>query len=130
MAETRGPNAIPQPAESTGEGERMPERLLDQAAEAVRTVADEARDLARGTYERSADYVRRGLDRYPEAGRYLSEGSRVASRPVEQNPILAVLAAGVVGYLLAYLLHGRSSRSVRDRLPEYAKTREYSRHRE
>ena len=109
-------------------GERTSDGLVNQAKEAVRTAAEGASDLARDTYGRGADYVRQGLDRYPEAGRYLSEGSRVVSRPVEQNPIIAVLAAGAVGYLLAYLIHGSRFRLVRDRLPDYAQTREYSRH--
>jgi hypothetical protein len=41
-----------------------------------------------------------GWDSLPDADRY----SRAVSRPVEQNPLLAILAAGAVGYLLAYLI--------------------------
>jgi len=90
----------------------------------VRNVAESASDLARDTYETGARYVREGLDRYPEAGRYISEGSRAVSRPVEQNPLMAIFAAGALGYLLAYLIHGGGFQSIRDSVPDYARTRD------
>jgi len=114
--------------ESAGEG------LVDQARETVRDAADTASSLARDAYETGARYVREGLDRYPEAGRYLdeggryiSEGSRAVSRPVEENPLLAVLMAGAAGYLLAYLIHGGSR--GRESVPDYARTRDYNEYR-
>ena len=36
---------------------------------------------------------RDGLDRYPEAGRSISEGAQAVSRPVEQHPLTAILLA-------------------------------------
>jgi hypothetical protein len=74
-----------------------------------------------------ARYVRDGLDRYPEAGRYISEGAQAVSRPVEQYPLTAILLAGAVGYLLAYLIHGGGSRWGREDVPDYARTRDYDR---
>ena len=103
--------------------------MVGQATEAVRNVAESASDLAQDTYERGTRSVREGLGRYPEAGRYLSEGSRALSRPIEQNPLLAILAAGALGYLLAYLIHGGGFQAIQDALPDYARPREDSRRR-
>jgi hypothetical protein len=47
---------------------------------------------------------------------------------VEQNPVLAILAAGAVGYLLAYLVHGGGLRSIREAVPDLARMRDRSRH--
>ncbi len=61
--------------------------------------------------------------------------SRAVSRPVEQNPLVAILAAGAVGYLLAYVIHGsgfQGSRwqGYRDSVPDYAGKRGSSRRRD
>src|SRR5215207_9779213 len=103
MAQTRGPSTNPRRGSSANQGKGTAEGVVGQAAEAVHDVAESTSRLARDTYETGARYVREGLNRYPEAGRYLSEGGRAVGRPVEQNPVLAILAAGAVGYLLAYL---------------------------
>jgi dodecin len=129
MAQTRGPSINPQRGSGASQGKGTAEGVVGQAAEAVHNVAESASRLARDTYETGARYVREGLNRYPEAGRYLSEGGRAVSRPVEQHPVLAILAAGAVGYLLAYLIHGGRFQSLRESVPDYARTREYSRHR-
>jgi len=129
MAQTRGPNANPQRGGSATQGERTAEGVVGQATEAVRNVAESASDLAQDTYERGARSVREGLGRYPEAGRYLSEGGRALSRPIEQNPLLAILAAGALGYLLAYLIHGGGFQAIQDAVPDYARTRDDSRRR-
>src|SRR3954453_24033491 len=105
-AQTRGPSANPQRGGSATQGERTAEGVVGQSAEAVRNVAESASDLAQDTYERGARAVREGLDRYPEAGRYLSEGSRALSRPIEQNPLLPILAAGAVAAPLAHRTPG------------------------
>jgi len=129
MAQTRGPSTSPQRGSSASQGRGTAEGVVGQAAEAAHNVAESTSKLARDTYETGTRYVREGLSRYPEAGRYLSEGSRAVGRPVEQNPVLALLAAGAVGYLLAYLIHGGGFQSLRESVPDYARTREYSRHR-
>ena len=108
MADTRAPGAAPHPSGATPEG------VVGQATEAVRHVAESASELAQDTYERGARYVRDGLDRYPEAGRSISEGAQAVSRPVEQYPLTAIVIAGAVGYLLAYLIHGSGSRWGRE----------------
>ena len=104
-------------------GQGTSEGLVEQATEAVRNVASSASDLAQDAYETGARYARDGWDSLPDVDRY----SRVVSRPVEQNPLLAILAAGAVGYLLAYLIHGGGFQSRREGVPDYARTREYSR---
>src|SRR5215210_5981485 len=129
MAQTRGPSTNPQRGSSANQGKGAAEGGVGQVGEAVHDVAESASRLARDTYETGVRYVREGLNRYPEAGRYLSEGGRAVGRPIEQNSVLAILAAGAVGYLLAYLIHGGRFQSLRESVPDYARTREYSRHR-
>jgi len=124
MAETRGPNVNTQ-QRGGSQGQGTSEGLVGQATEAVRNVAESASNLAQDTYERGARYAREGWDSLPDVDRY----GRAISRPVEQNPVLALLAAGAVGYLLAYLIHGGGFQSRRENVPDYARTREYSRHR-
>jgi ElaB/YqjD/DUF883 family membrane-anchored ribosome-binding protein len=102
--------------------------VVGQATEAVRHVAESASELAQDTYQRGAGYVRDGLDRYPEAGRSIREGTQAVSRPVEQHPLTAILVAGAVGYLLAYLIHGSGFRGGREDVPDYGRTRDYNRH--
>ena len=126
MAETRGPNATPQSGGSSNHGQGTAEGVVDQATEAVRNVAESASDLARDTYETGARYVREGLDRYPEAGRSIREGSRAVSRPSEQYPLAAVLLFGAFGYLVGYL-HGSGWQWNQENVPDYARTRDSSR---
>src|SRR5215217_6408002 len=106
MAENRPSSAGTRPPEAAPTPAAAPEGVVEQATEAVRNVAESASELAQDTYERGARYVRDGLHRYPEAGRYIREGAQAVSRPVEQYPLTALLLAGAVGYLLAYLIHG------------------------
>ena len=93
----------------------------------MRNVAESASELAQGTYERGARYVRDGLDCYPETDRYIREGTQAVSRPVEQHPLTALLIAGAFGYLLAYLIHGGGLRWGREDVPDYGRTRDYDR---
>src|SRR3954471_7989883 len=86
MAQTRGPSTHPQRGSSASQGKDTAEGVVGQAAETVHNVAESTSRLARDTYETGARYMREGLSRYPEAGRYLSEGSRAVGRPVEQHP--------------------------------------------
>jgi ElaB/YqjD/DUF883 family membrane-anchored ribosome-binding protein len=124
MADDRAPRATTQPTDAAPASGARPEGVVGQATEAVRHVAESASELAQDTYERGARYVRDGMDRYPEAGRYISEGTQAVSRPVEQHPLTALLIAGAVGYLLAYLIHGSGFRWGREDVPDYARTRD------
>ena len=78
-----------------------------QAKDAVRDYADQATDVASKAYEQGKRYVDQGRERYPEAERYYREGSKAISRQVEESPLVAIMVAGAVGYLLAVLIHGR-----------------------
>ena len=127
MADDRAPGTTAQPKVAAPASGATPEGVVEQTTETVRNVAESASELAQDTYERGARYVRDGLDRYPEAGRYISEGTRAVSRPVEQHALTAILLAGAVGYLLAYLIHGSGSRWGREDVPDYARTRDYDR---
>src|SRR3954463_9236443 len=73
---------------------RAVRRRFFRALNVCDTPAESTSRLARDTYETGARYVREGLSRYPEAGRYLSEGGRAVGRPGEQDPDLASLAGG------------------------------------
>jgi hypothetical protein len=110
VSNTRAPGATTQPIDVAPAGQA------------------DASELAQDTYERGARYLRDGLDRYPEAGRSISEGEQAVSRPVEQHPLTAILVAGAVGYLLAYLIHGSGFRGGREDVPDYGRTRDYDRH--
>jgi uncharacterized protein YjbJ (UPF0337 family) len=109
------------------EAEGTAENLLGQAKDAVRQVADSASEYAQDAYDRGSRYVRQEWDRHPEANRYFREGREMISSPVEANPIAAILIAGAVGYLLAYLIHGSGWQWNRESVPDYARTRNYSR---
>ena len=126
MAEGSRPSTNPQRGGSANQGEGTAEGVVGQATEAVRNVAESASDLARDTYETGARYVREGLDRYPGAGRSISEGSRAVSRPIEHNPLVAILIAGAVGYLVGYMIHGSGWQWNRESVPDYARRRAYS----
>jgi hypothetical protein len=125
MPANTGPSTNLQGRISPNPGEGTAEGVVGQATEAVRNVAESASDLAQDTYEAGARYVREELDRYPEAGRYISEGGRAVSRPIEQNPLMAALIFGVFGYLVGYL-HGSGWQWNRESVPDYARRRAYS----
>ena len=120
MQGNREPTSGPQASGHANQREKATdEGLVGQATEAVRNVAESASDFARDTYETGARYAREGWDGLPDVDRY----SRAVSRPVAENPLVAILAAGAVGYLLAYVIHGSGWQGDRDRVPDYARTR-------
>jgi hypothetical protein len=119
MQGNRGPTGNAQGRGSANQTGGTTEGLVDQATEAVRNVADSAADLARDTYDTGARYVREGWDSLPDVDRY----GRAVSRPIEQNPLVAILAAGAVGYLVAYLIHGGGMHFGGETRPEYRRSR-------
>ncbi|WP_375463516.1 CsbD family protein [uncultured Methylobacterium sp.] len=66
---------------------------LGQVKDTLRGVADNVTDYASDAYDRRDEYLRSGRQ---------AVGSRV-----EENPLIALMIAGAVGYGLALLLHGR-----------------------
>lgn len=71
-----------------------------QAKDTLRDVADNAGDYARN----ATDYAK---DAYDRSGSYLRDGRSAVGSRVEENPLIALVIAGAVGYGLALLLHGR-----------------------
>jgi ElaB/YqjD/DUF883 family membrane-anchored ribosome-binding protein len=85
------------------------QRVLGQAEEMVRHVADQASTFARNTYKRGEHYVQEGRRRLPETERYYREVRSAIVHPVETHPVSALIIAGAIGYGLAWLIHGRMS---------------------
>jgi ElaB/YqjD/DUF883 family membrane-anchored ribosome-binding protein len=72
----------------------------DQARSAASTAGETAQDLARKAREQASA----ASDTLYEQG---SRAARVLSRNVDENPLTALLIAGAIGYMAAYLLHAR-----------------------
>lgn len=88
---------------------------LGQAKDAAQDALGDAQGKAREVYGQAKDrfgdvaddvsgYAE---DAYERGGAYLRDGRRAVSSQVEENPLVALLIAGAVGYGLALLLHGR-----------------------
>ncbi len=71
-----------------------PDRYVGGARDAVQNAAGTAQGYAQDVYNNSGDYYRQGVD--------------TVTHKVEENPLVALLIAGAVGYGLALLIHGRS----------------------
>ena len=78
------------------------QNLYGQAKDAASSAVSRASDLAN-------DALEKGRRQYPEAERYYEDGTRAVRSQVSESPILAILMAAVVGYLVALVIHGRSS---------------------
>ena len=88
------------------------EQVLDQVREALN-------DVARQTREQD-----------PQAERYVREGQRAVSHRMAENPLLSLLVAGAIGYVLAWMIHGEK-RDRKTDVPDYGRTsRGYAPHRE
>jgi uncharacterized protein YjbJ (UPF0337 family) len=59
---------------------------------------------AKGAARDAAGYMR---DAYDHADDYARDGGRVIRHQVEKSPLAALLIAGLAGYALALLIHGR-----------------------
>jgi len=59
--------------------------------------------------------------------RYVRQGSRAVGHRVEDSPLLSMLLTGAAAYLLAYVVHGSRPRRANEGVPDYARTRSYSR---
>ena len=95
---------------------------VGRAKDAARQAAGAAQDFANGAYDSSGRYVSQAQDAmrgaannvsdyaqdaYNNPGRYVRQGTDAVGRQVEENPMLALLVAGAIGYGLAILIHGR-----------------------
>jgi hypothetical protein len=105
------------------------ERVLDQVREALNDVAGSAAGAAGNVYSRGKRYMRRAGEHYPQAERYVREGGSLVNRYTTENPLVALLMAGVVGYALAWMIHGKRRDRQQD-VPDYGRTnRGYAPHR-
>jgi ElaB/YqjD/DUF883 family membrane-anchored ribosome-binding protein len=82
--------------------------LSGQAEDMVRRMADQASAFAQSAYRRGEQYAAKGRRRFPEAERYYRESHRAVSQSVEAYPVAALMIAGMVGYGLAWFIHGRA----------------------
>jgi hypothetical protein len=75
----------------------------------VQHTIDQASNFANEAYRRGGEYVRQARRRFPEAGHYSRRGTQAVARPVQQYPLIALLAAAAAGYGLAWLIHSRAT---------------------
>ena len=80
--------------------------LAENAADTVSQVVEGAAQLAEKARKSGERYVEEGRRRFPEAEEYYRQGREALSSQVQEGPLVAVLVAGALGYLLAYLIHG------------------------
>jgi ElaB/YqjD/DUF883 family membrane-anchored ribosome-binding protein len=136
---TKGPEPDPSDQEarssSAGDQQGQPEQhsteqILDQVREALHDVADQAAGAARDMYNHGEHYAQQAREQYPKAERHIRNGQRVVTKRVTENPLLALLMAGLVGYVVAWLIHGER-RDRERRVPDYGRTdRGYAPHRD
>jgi hypothetical protein len=112
--------AVSAQAGAGGQGSQTTaEALLEQATDAVQTVAGSASEVAQKAMDEGRRYTQAARERYPDADRYMREGSQVIRQQAAENPLLAVLVGFGIGYALAYMIHAGGSNP--DRVPDYAK---------
>jgi ElaB/YqjD/DUF883 family membrane-anchored ribosome-binding protein len=114
-------------ASSADDQQSQPEQdtaghLLNQVRETLHDVADQASGTARDAYNQGKRYVRQASERYPEAERYYQEGRQALRQRATENPWPFLLAASVVGYVLAWMIHSER-RDWTHRVPDYGKAR-------
>ena len=98
--------------------------------EALLDVSGSRAGAAQDTYDQGRSYVCQAGERYPQAERYVREGRQAVTHRETENPLLALFAAGVAGYALAWMIHGQR-RDRETRVPDHGRTgRGYVPHRE
>jgi ElaB/YqjD/DUF883 family membrane-anchored ribosome-binding protein len=106
------------------------EQILDQVREALHDVADQASGAARDMYDQGEHYVRQAGERYTQAQQYIREGQRLVTRHTTTNPLVSLLAAGAIGYVLGWMIHGERQ-DRKPNVPDYGRTgRGYAPHRD
>jgi len=106
------------------------EHILDQVREALNDVTGSAAEAAGNVYKRGEQYARQAREQYPQAERYVRKGQRAVSHRMAENPLLSLVVAGGIGYVLAWMIHGQ--RQGRDEhVADYGRTnRGYAPHRD
>ena len=84
---------------------------IDAASQQAKDMAQRAAQTAQETGEAAWDVAQRASAQARDvAGQAYAQGERTArelARRVEEQPLVALLIAGAVGYAIAYLLHHR-----------------------
>jgi ElaB/YqjD/DUF883 family membrane-anchored ribosome-binding protein len=133
---TKGPAPDQEARSSSGDNQQgqpehdTTEQVLDQVREALSDVADQASGAARDAYEQGRRYVRQAGERYPQSERYARQGQQAVTDRMAENPLLSLVVAGTIGYVLGWMIHGQ--RQGRDEhVPDYGRTnRGYAPHRD
>jgi ElaB/YqjD/DUF883 family membrane-anchored ribosome-binding protein len=106
------------------------EQILDQVREALHDVTEQASGIVSDGYKRGEHSVRQAREQYPKAERSIHSSQRAVSERMTENPLLALIVAGVAGYALAWLIHG-GKRDRKPDVPDDGRTRHgYAPHRE
>ncbi|KQP58200.1 hypothetical protein ASG40_10125 [Methylobacterium sp. Leaf399] len=79
------------------EAQGRAQEVYGQTKDTLRDVADDVTEYAGDAYDRVSN----------RGGAYLRDGTRAVETQVGENPFVALLIAGAVGYGLALLLHAR-----------------------
>lgn len=78
----------------TGDSKLQADGLVDKAAGTAQRAYGQAADTVRNAADHAGDYGSQFLDQIEEAGDYLAE-------QVDQRPMVAILIAAGIGFLLA-----------------------------
>lgn len=110
--------------------EKTAEKVLDQVKEVLQDVTQTATTTARDAYSEGQRYMRQARESFPEVERSFDESRKVLHQGITGNPWLSLFAAGAVGYLLAWMIHGQHRGGDRH-VPDYARIRRgYAAHRD
>jgi hypothetical protein len=71
----------------------------------------QASGLARDLYRRGQTYMEQGRRYLPEAERYYRQGTEAMSRPLQEHPLVTVLAVGALGCAVGWLFGRRTAGS-------------------
>ncbi|WP_420846804.1 PRC-barrel domain-containing protein [Microvirga tunisiensis] len=111
----------PNPQGSAQGSGGSPESVVDQATNTAADLADRASDMVREAYDQGQRYVRQAGDRYPQAQRYYERATQTVERQVTEAPLVSLLAVGVVGLGMAWMIGGLSRNQ--ERAPSRGRTR-------
>ena len=94
---------------------------VENATDPVRQVVEGAAQLAEKARKSGERYFEEGRRRLPEAEEYYRQGRDALSSQVKEEPLVAILVAGALGYLLAYLIHGGGTPRRRSDAPPFGR---------
>ena len=98
---------------------------VKDAADTIKTVAGVAgkvAETASGAYEQSKHYARTAQEEYPEVGRRLRQGGQAVRQHAGKSS-RSSSDRSILGYTLAWLVHGQQHFSHQEELPDYARKR-------